>query len=163
MREIIRRREVVSDDWRNDRRGPEGEKRCPDPAIGSLAPRARAVVRVERARRVCASVLRTGWNCCGQTCPGCRSSPSSSPRPARIAAPARRACCGTASISPAKFAPSGMSSVTRVFFMARCGIDSFRLAPGVDPQSVLAAFDDFDVAYQPSSVQVQHQRDFYAT
>ena len=51
----------------------------------------------------------------------------------------------------------------QIFFMARCGIDSFELAPGVDPQSVLAAFDDFDVAYQPSSVQVQHQRDFYAT
>ena len=51
----------------------------------------------------------------------------------------------------------------QIFFMARCGIDAFELAPGVSPQSVLAAFDDFDVAYQPSSVQVQHQRDFYAT
>ena len=46
----------------------------------------------------------------------------------------------------------------QIFFMARCGIDAFELAAGVTPQSVLTAFDDFDVAYQPASVQVQHQR-----
>ncbi|HZF25824.1 MAG TPA: DUF934 domain-containing protein, partial [Steroidobacteraceae bacterium] len=51
----------------------------------------------------------------------------------------------------------------QIFFMARCGIDAFELAPGVNPQSVLAAFDDFDVAYQPATVQVKGQRGFYAT
>lgn len=35
--------------------------------------------------------------------------------------------------------------------MARCGINSFELRPDQDPQVCLAAFEDFDLAYQPAA------------
>lgn len=39
----------------------------------------------------------------------------------------------------------------QLFYMARCGIDSFALKPGKDIEGALAAFDDFSVAYQPAA------------
>lgn len=36
-------------------------------------------------------------------------------------------------------------------FMARCGIDSFELMDGKDPENALKAFREFSVAYQPST------------
>ena len=50
----------------------------------------------------------------------------------------------------------------QLFFLARCGFDAFELSEGVDPRSVLSAFDDFDVAYQPATVATRNQRGFYA-
>jgi uncharacterized protein (DUF934 family) len=50
----------------------------------------------------------------------------------------------------------------QIFFLARCGFDAFELSEGVEPRSVLAAFDDFDVAYQPAVVATRRQRNFYA-
>jgi uncharacterized protein (DUF934 family) len=50
----------------------------------------------------------------------------------------------------------------QLFFLARCGFDAFELSDGVDPRSALAAFDDFDVAYQPATVATRKQRGFYA-
>lgn len=49
----------------------------------------------------------------------------------------------------------------QLFFLARCGFDAFELSEGVDPRSVLSAFDDFDVAYQPATVATRNQRGFY--
>lgn len=39
----------------------------------------------------------------------------------------------------------------QLFFLARCGFSSFRLAPGRDPGDALRAFDDFSVTYQPAA------------
>ena len=38
----------------------------------------------------------------------------------------------------------------QLFFMARCGIDSFALAAGRDPQEALKSLKDFSVVYQPA-------------
>lgn len=40
----------------------------------------------------------------------------------------------------------------QLLFMARCGFDSFDLKDGHDTKDALAAFDEFSVAYQPSTV-----------
>ena len=39
----------------------------------------------------------------------------------------------------------------QLFYMARCGIDSFALAAGKDSIAALAAFDDFSVTYQAAA------------
>ena len=39
----------------------------------------------------------------------------------------------------------------QLFFMARCGIDSFALKAGKDIEGALAAFDDFSIAYQAAA------------
>jgi uncharacterized protein (DUF934 family) len=36
----------------------------------------------------------------------------------------------------------------QLFYLARCGFDSFELPEGADLQGALASFDDFSVAYQ---------------
>ena len=38
----------------------------------------------------------------------------------------------------------------QLFYLARCGFDSFRLADHRDPEAALASFDDFTVRYQGS-------------
>lgn len=38
----------------------------------------------------------------------------------------------------------------QLFYLARCGFDSFELREGADLQAALAAFNDFSVAYQPA-------------
>jgi uncharacterized protein (DUF934 family) len=40
-----------------------------------------------------------------------------------------------------------------LFFMERCGIDSFLLRDGEDPQDALQAFNDFPDAYQASVIE----------
>ena len=39
----------------------------------------------------------------------------------------------------------------QLFYMHRCGIDSFALKAGKDIEGALAAFDDFSIAYQPAA------------
>ena len=39
----------------------------------------------------------------------------------------------------------------QLFYMARCGFDSFALKAGKDIEGALAAFDDFSVTYQPGA------------
>jgi uncharacterized protein (DUF934 family) len=39
----------------------------------------------------------------------------------------------------------------QLFYMARCGIDSFALKPGKDIEDALSAFDDFSVSYQAAA------------
>ncbi len=41
----------------------------------------------------------------------------------------------------------------QVFYMARCGIDTFEFPEGTDLNVALTAFKDFSVAYQPSADQ----------
>ena len=38
----------------------------------------------------------------------------------------------------------------QLFYLARCGFDSFKLAPHHDPEAALASFTDFTVRYQGS-------------
>jgi uncharacterized protein (DUF934 family) len=38
----------------------------------------------------------------------------------------------------------------QLFYLARCGFDSFKLAPQHDPEAALASFSDFTVRYQGS-------------
>jgi uncharacterized protein (DUF934 family) len=38
----------------------------------------------------------------------------------------------------------------QLFYLSRCGFDSFRLADHRDPEAALASFDDFTVRYQGS-------------
>jgi uncharacterized protein (DUF934 family) len=162
MREIIRRREIVIDDWRTVDEDPEGEN-------GALIlPLARWHAERERW---------SSWS--GRV--GVRISPADRVELLR-ADLSRLSLIAIEFPTPSEGRGYSQARVLRdrlkftgeiravghikrdqIFFMARCGIDAFELAPGVNPQSVLGAFDDFDMAYQPSSVQVQHQRDFYAT
>jgi len=162
MREIIRRREIVIDDWHTIDEDPDGQS-------GALIlPLARWHTERERW---------SSWH--GRL--GVRISPADRVELLRADLP-RLSLIAIEFPSPSEGRGYSQARVLRdrlkftgeiravghvkrdqIFFMARCGIDAFELAAGVTPQSVLTAFDDFDVAYQPASVLVQHQRDFYAT
>ena len=43
----------------------------------------------------------------------------------------------------------------QLFYMWRCGFNAFELAPGVDPEEALTAWQDFTVSYQPATDQEQ--------
>ncbi len=43
----------------------------------------------------------------------------------------------------------------QMFFMKRCGFDSFDLPPGRDPEAAIAALDDFTHAYQAGADGIQ--------
>jgi uncharacterized protein (DUF934 family) len=45
-----------------------------------------------------------------------------------------------------------------LFIMARCGIDSFELAPGQDPDTALRALQRYTVAYQPGAALASIER-----
>lgn len=46
----------------------------------------------------------------------------------------------------------GHVKLDQLFFLARCGFDAFELSPGVKVDEALAAFGQFDVAYQPGAL-----------
>lgn len=162
MREIIRRREVIIDDWRTIDEDPTG-------ASGAvILPLARW--HAERDK---------WWASSGRV--GVRIGPADRVELLRADLP-RLSLIAIEFPTPSEGRGYSQARVLRdrlnftgevravghvkrdqIFFMARCGIDAYELAPGVNPQTVLAAFDDFDVAYQPATVQVKSQRDFYAT
>ncbi|MEY2855563.1 MAG: hypothetical protein RL030_2695, partial [Pseudomonadota bacterium] len=52
----------------------------------------------------------------------------------------------------------GAVRVDQVWFMARCGFDSFELAEGEDPAVAIAQLDRFSVAYQPGTGRLTHAR-----
>jgi len=162
MREIIRRREVIIDDWRTIDEDPKGE------SGQVILPLTRW--HAERDR---------WWSWNGRI--GVRINPADRVELLR-ADLARLALIAIEFPTPSEGRGYSQARVLRdrlgftgeiravghvkrdqIFFMARCGIDAFELAQGVNPQSVLAAFDDFDVAYQPSTVPLKGQRGFYAT
>jgi len=43
----------------------------------------------------------------------------------------------------------GLVKQDQIFFMSRCGIDAFELAPGEDPEAARHALHLFSVSYQP--------------
>ena len=162
MREIIRRREIIIDDWRTIDEDPKGESGA------VIMPLSRWHAEREQ-----------WWAWPGRV--GVRVGPAD--RVELLGADlARFALIAIEFPTPSEGRGYSQARVLRdrlgftgeiravghvkrdqIFFMARCGIDAFELAPGVNPQTVLAAFDDFDVAYQPSTVAVKAQRGFYAT
>jgi uncharacterized protein (DUF934 family) len=50
----------------------------------------------------------------------------------------------------------GVLKRDQMFFLARCGFDSFDLDPTEDLQAAIAALDTFSVAYQEGSETVIH-------
>ncbi len=46
----------------------------------------------------------------------------------------------------------GHVKLDQLFFLSRCGFDTFELSEGIDPQQALQALRQFDVAYQPGAV-----------
>ena len=46
----------------------------------------------------------------------------------------------------------------QLFLMARCGFDTLELAPGEDPQAARCALQRYDVGYQPGSPEVALRR-----
>jgi uncharacterized protein (DUF934 family) len=46
----------------------------------------------------------------------------------------------------------GYVKLDQLFFMARCGFDAFELSEGIDSGEALAAFQQFDVAYQSGAI-----------
>ncbi len=51
----------------------------------------------------------------------------------------------------------------QVFLLARCGFDAIELAAGEDPEAAQRAFSRYDVAYQPGSPQVGIRRQRFHT
>lgn len=160
-RNIIRRREVVVDDWRYPEEDPAGEARA---VILPLArwheerPQwwlwaGRLGVRIGPADRV--ELLRPDLTRLSLIA-------------IEFAGPSEGRGYSQGRILRDRLGFSGelraVGYVKRdqLFFLARCGFDAFELSPGVDPQSVLTAFDDFDVAYQPATTATREQRHFYA-
>ena len=162
MREIIRRREIIIDDWWTIDEDPDGENGAVILPLSRWHAerdrwqswRGRIGVRIGPADRV--ELLRADLARFGLIA---IEFPTPSEGRGYSQARVLRDRLGFTG----EIRAVGHVKRDQIFFMARCGIDAFELTPGVNPQSVLAAFDDFDVAYQPSTVAVKDQRGFYAT
>ncbi len=161
MRSIIRRREIVADDWRYADEDPAGADRALILPLarwheerpqwwlwaGRLGVRIGPTDRVELLRpdltRLSLIAIEFGG-----------------PSEGRGYTQARllRERLGFAG----ELRAVGYVKRDQLFFLARCGFDAFELSAGVDPQSVLTAFEDFDVAYQPATTPTRSQRGFYA-
>jgi uncharacterized protein (DUF934 family) len=46
----------------------------------------------------------------------------------------------------------------QVFLLARCGFDAIELAPGEDPEAARGALESYDVAYQPAAAALPLRR-----
>ena len=161
VRNIIRRREIVADDWRYPEEDPAGAARA---LILPLARwheersqwwlwAGRLGVRIAPADRV--ELLRPDL-----TRLSLIAIEFTSPSEGRGYSQGRllRDRLGFSG----ELRAVGYVKRDQLFFLARCGFDAFELSQGVDPQSVLTAFDDFDVSYQPATTLTREQRHFYA-
>ncbi len=159
MRQLIRRREIVSDDWRYADEDPQGRDRA------LILPFARW--QLERNR---------WWLWDGRL--GVRLGPADPV--AALAQDFLRVSLvaiefggiaegrgySQAQLLRKRYKFSGeLRAVGKIqrdqlFYLARCGFDSFELPEGADLQGALAAFDDFSVAYQgatDSGLQLEHR------
>jgi uncharacterized protein (DUF934 family) len=59
---------------------------------------------------------------------------------------------------PGELRARGLIKRDQLFFLARCGFDAFDLDPSEDLQAALSAFSSFDVAYQGGSDEVVQVR-----
>jgi uncharacterized protein (DUF934 family) len=147
MRQLIRRREIVNDDWRYVDEDPRGRDRA------LILPFARW--QLERSR---------WWLWDGRL--GVRLGPADPVaalerdflRVALVAIEfggiAEGRGYSQAQLLRKRYKFGGelraVGNIQRdqLFYMARCGFDSFELPEGTDLQATLHAFDDFSVAYQ---------------
>jgi uncharacterized protein (DUF934 family) len=147
MRQLIRRREIVSDDWRYADEDPQGRDRA------LILPFARW--QQERSR---------WWLWDGRL--GVRLGPADPVaaltgdflRLALVAIEfggiAEGRGYSQAQLLRKRYQFTGeLRAVGKIqrdqlFYMARCGFDSFELPEGADLKAALTAFDDFSVAYQ---------------
>ena len=70
--------------------------------------------------------------------------------PAKAAATPRDGCCASDSASARSCAPAAAIRRDQVFFLARCGFNSFEL-PESELEGAAAALSTFSAAYQPST------------
>ena len=163
VRNIIRRREIVADDWRTpDEDSTGGETRALILPLARWHAERDRVVAVGRASR-------RAHRPCGSR----RAAAAGSQAPVADCHRVHRTL-GRARLQPGRavlrdrlgftgeLRAVGYVKRDQLFFLARCGFDAFELSAGVDPQSVLTAFDDFDVSYQPATLSTREQRRFYA-
>lgn len=150
MRQLIRQRELVADEWRTLEEDPHGAHRA------LILPFARW--QTERDR---------WWLWAGRL--GVRIRPgdrveSLAPDLKRLAlvviefpGPSEGRGYSQARVLRDRFRFAGETravghvKLDQLFFLARCGFDAFELSEGVDAQQALASFEQFDVAYQPGA------------
>lgn len=150
MRQLIRQREFVADEWRTSEEDPNGAERA------LILPLARW--RTERDR---------WWLWAGRL--GVRIGPADrveelEPDLKRLAliaiefpGPSEGRGYSQARVLRDRFRFTGEIravghvKLDQLFFLARCGFDAFELSDGVDAGRALAAFQQFDVSYQPGA------------
>lgn len=161
MRQLIRQREIVVDDWRE-----AGEADVP-PTAGTVAPSAPAttslIVPIARWRAEREQWLASGLRLGVRIGPADRVE-SLEPDLARLAlvaieftGPSEGRGYTQARVLRDRYGFTGelraVGYVKRdqLQFLDRCGFDAFELSEGVDARAALAGFDDFSVAYQPAT------------
>lgn len=150
MRQLIRQRELVTDEWRAIEEDPSGS------GLALMLPLARW--QAERDR---------WWLWAGRL--GVRIGPADrvealEPDLKRLAliaiefpGPSEGRGYSQARVLRDRFRFTGevravgYVKLDQLFFLARCGFDAFELSDGVDARQALAAFEQFDVAYQPGA------------
>lgn len=154
MRNLLRRHEIVQDDWQYLGEEPRGSSESLIVPLAELrehaaAWRGRLGVRIAPADHIAALV-------------------SELPRLALIAiefpAPGEGRGYTQARLLRSRHAFAGelraVGAVKRdqLFFMARCGFDAFELAAGEDPEAAVQALKRFTVSYQPRAALAFGQR-----
>lgn len=150
MRQLIRQRELVADEWRTPEEDPNGVEHA------LILPLARW--RTERDR---------WWLWAGRL--GVRIGPADrveelEPDLKRLAliaiefpGPSEGRGYSQARVLRDRFRFTGEIravghvKLDQLFFLARCGFDAFELSPGMDVLQALSTFAQFDVAYQPGA------------
>ena len=176
MRRIIHRREIVADDVRYDEDEPVSGSRTVQPAAQFIAAHQAAQ---QAAGQQAAGQAATAQQAIAQR-PGAGAVVLIGPTDeVELLAP----YLGAISLVVVQFAKAGdgrgfsqarmlrqryrysgelraRGAIKRdlLFFLARCGFDSFDLDPTEDLEASLAAFDSFSVAYQDGSDAVVHVR-----
>ena len=147
MRQLMRRREIVDDDWRYADEDPQGRDRALILPFarwqqernrwwlwdGRLGVRLGPADPVEELERDFLRVGLVAIEFAGL---------------AKAAATARRGCLRKRYKFAGELRAVGNIQRDQLFYMARCGFDSFELPAGADIAGALDAFDDFTVAYQ---------------
>jgi len=151
MRQILRRRELVEDEWRYLEEAPAGPSLIVPVAQLLSTPEhwrgfeGRLGVRVEAATRVEELVPELGR----LALIACHFPSAGDGRGYSFARLLRERYAFTGEVRAI-----GAVKCDQIFFMARSGFDSFELAPNEDPAAAIAAFTRFTVAYAPGSAAV---------
>jgi uncharacterized protein (DUF934 family) len=161
MRHILRRREVVADDWRHlgESAQPEDAVIVPFAEFRTNAPKWRAyggrlgvrITPADNVEELAADIERFALVALEFPGPGEGRGYSQ----ARLLRTRLRFQGEVRAVGPAV-------KQDLLFVMSRCGFDSFELAPGQSFEVALQALDRYTVAYQPAEPvpAIRHQRFF---